>query len=421
MPDRSQTDLLERRRRVLPESYRTFYDAPLDIESAAGVWITADGGRRYLDAYNNVPVIGHSNPLVREAVAAELARSNAHTRYLDARVVEYAEGLLAHFAAPLDRVVFTCSGSEANDLALQVARSGTGRHGVIVTANAYHGTTASIAEISPSLRPDPPAFVERVALPTGPDNRAAQFALEVERAVAALADRGHAPAAFIVDTALTSDGILGSTDWLARGAAVARAHDALIIADEVQAGFCRLGRWWGYELHRLEPDLVTLGKPMGNGLPIGGLVGRRDLLDEFGRTQRYFNTFAGTPATIAAANVVLHELERQDAAARVERLGERFRSALRDRLAPMVEPDRVSGAGLMTGIDLAASAPDGTAFTARTVNLLRERGVLLSSTGADASTLKIRPPLVIGEDELDLLVTTIADALRAALAERGES
>lgn len=413
-----RTALGLRRASALGATYRLFYDDPVEVARAEGVRIVDGDGRELLDAYNNVPVIGHSDAEVAAAVGAELLRANAHTRYLDAVVVDYAEALLERFPAHLDRIAFTCSGSEANDLALQLARHATGAEGVIVTEHAYHGTTSAVRECSPSLVGLDGLAERVVAVPVGSSRsgeaRAAEFAAGVNRAIVQLRMRGHRPAAILIDTALTSDGIHAPASFIAAGVGLAQAHGALFIADEVQAGFCRTGRWWGLEHIDAAPDLVTLGKPMGNGMPIAAVVGPAARFEEFGREFRYFNTFAGTAAPIAAARVVLDRLAHGDTPARVEALGARLRAGLERAFAEAGMAVEVRGAGLMTGVDL---DPDGArpeaagAQVRGIVNGLRRRGVLVSSTGAHGEALKIRPPLSIAEADLDLIVERLRDTL----------
>ena len=406
--------LAARRSRTLAPTYRLFYDRPVEVASAEGAWITERDGTRLLDAYNNVPVIGHSHPGVRDAVAEQLGRINTHTRYLDEFVVDYGERLLAKLPEHLDRLVLACSGSEANDLALQLARGATGARGVIVTSYAYHGTTSAVLEISPSLlgATPPPEHVVAVRLPDSKldaEAAAAEFRAEVAAAIDLLDECGFGVAAIVVDAGLTSDGIVaGDPHWLESGIRLVREAGGLHVADEVQAGFCRLGGWWGFEGFGGRPDIVTLGKPMGNGLPIAALVASERLLSTTDR--RYFNTFAGTPATVAAAGVVLDELDRLDAPARTARLGEQLRAMLEDAAARCSVPARVRGAGLLAGLELLDGAP-GTA--GELAELLRAEGVLVGTTGPRSEALKIRPPLIIDESQLEVLERALDRALPA--------
>ncbi|WP_241156302.1 aspartate aminotransferase family protein [Leucobacter chromiireducens] len=419
--DPADRDLISRRARVLGAPYRLFYERPVHAVRGEGVLLYDAAGRDYLDAYNNVPVVGHSNPRVRDRVAAQLDVLNTHTRYLTDDVVGYAERLTGLFDVPDAQAVFVCTGSEAVDLALRMARHVTGRRGVIATTHAYHGTTEAAAAISPSLGPNNPipSDVELIAAPDltreDPASAAAAFAARVEGAIAALRERGHDPAALILDSILSSDGLQGTApELLGPAAAIAQRAGALAIADEVQPGFGRTGAWWGYPAHGVRPDLVVLGKPMGNGIPIAGVIGRSDVFDAFGRDVRYFNTFGGNPVSIAAATAVLDEIEDRGliaGAAGVGALLLREFTALADRATGVAA---VRGLGLFLALELADPAT-GAADAARAtavVNHMREQGVLISASGVAANVLKVRPPLVFAESDAPRLL----DALDAALA-----
>lgn len=405
-------------------SYRSFYSPPLHVASAEGAIITAEDGTEYLDAYNNVPVVGHSSAVVAAAVQAALARANTHTRYADAAVDAYADRLGEKLPGNLERLIFTCSGSEANDLALQLARNATGKTGVIVTEGAYHGTTTAIAAISPSLIGSDavPDWVETVPVPdlTSPTFDA-DLAASVTQAAAELEKRGHGAAALIIDSAFTSDGILAGTSILIRGdsqqtavaptltktAAAIREAGGLCIADEVQAGFCRTGSWWAISALGVEPDLLTMGKPMANGLPLAGLAGRADIVDAFGAKQRYFNTFAASPATCAAGNAVLDELDRIGMPDRTVELEQELLGHLTQALGDSHLPVTVRTFGLMVGIDLSRTDRTGADIKQR----MYESGVLVGTTGPGGNTLKLRPPLAISSDQLERIVDVLAGTL----------
>lgn len=415
-------DLASRRDHVLSASYRLFYDDPVHLVRGEGVWLYDAEGRRYLDAYNNVPSVGHGNPHVVEAMARQASRLNAHTRYLSDEVVTYAERLLALFDASLDRVVFTCTGSEANDLAYRMARAFTGGTGAIVTANAYHGVTGEIAAISPSLSPDiaPSARAVPAPDPALGGEAGARFAHEVRAAAEDLVASGHRPAMLLLDTALSSDGIRPDPIGVfAPAAEVIREFGGLYVADEVQAGFGRLGAgMWGFDRHGLVPDMVTLGKPMGNGYPLAGVVTRDEITAFFGRRDRYFNTFGGTSVAAAVGSAVLDEILGNDLIASVEAVGSRLRTGLRELAAGHPMLGEVRGAGLFAGVDVVG--PDGALDRRRAtavVDGLRAAGVLVSSTGPEAATLKIRPPLVFGTEHAELLLdrlgTLVTDLERA--------
>lgn len=400
-------------------TYRTFYSDPIRVASAQGCTITDTNGVDYLDAYNNVPVLGHSHPGIAGAVHAELLRANTHTRYIDDSVDAYAADLLALLPQHIEDVVFTCSGSEANDLALQVAAYTSMATGVIVARRAYHGTTSATAAISPSLSPAPRDHVVLVDIPSScdPDFEAVLTA-SVRAAAAELDRRGHGTSAFILDATMTSEGIV-TGEHVRLPAVIDAVHDAggLYISDEVQAGFYRTGAWWGFEALGVAPDLVTLGKPMGGGMPVAAVAGPRVVFSDFGTTQRYFNTFAGTPAPLAAAHTVLRTLRDEGFGERVPEAGRRLGDGLAGALAAVGADAEVRRAGLMVGVDLrSAAGGDGVRagkLAGAVVDAMRTRRVLISRTGPGDAVLKIRPPLVITDAEIDLLV----DAFSGSLAE----
>lgn len=410
--------LSRRRERVLAPSYRLFYRRPVAPVRAEGVWLFDAEGRRYLDAYNNVPAVGHSNPHVHRLVSKQLATINTHTRYLTASVIDYSERLLDLFPAPLTKVVYTCTGSEAVDLALRIARYETGQLGVICTSNAYHGTTAAAAEISPSLGPNN-SIGPNVVLVEAPDlcredpaEAGERFARRVRDAIAELAARGLGLAAMIVDSVMSSDGVQSRPGGLlAPAATVVRDAGGLWIADEVQSGFGRLGHgWWGFTQHYLEPDLVVLGKPMGNGIPIAAVVGTEQALDRFGRDIRYFNTFAGNPVSIAAATAVLDVIERDDLIDNARQTGEHLLAGLRRIAEHHPSMAHVRGSGLFIAAEFVTD-PDSLqpdpAQASDIVNRLRERGVLISVSGPAENVLKIRPPLPFDPTHADHLLAAM--------------
>jgi 4-aminobutyrate aminotransferase-like enzyme len=311
--------------------------------------------------------------------------------------------------------MFTCTGSEAVDLALRIARHYTGGTGVIVTANAYHGVTAAVAEVSPSLGPNVPLgpHVRVVPAPAPGVN----FTAAVAWAIADLARHGTRLAAFLADSLFSSDGVLPDpAGFLAPIPEIVHAAGGLYIADEVQAGFGRTGtHLWGYERHGIAPDIVTLGKPMGNGLPVAGIVARQEVLQDFGAKARYFNTFGGNPVCIAAATAVLDVLEAERLPANAAETGTYLRDAIGRLAADSPVLAGVRGAGLYLGIDVAdpaTGAPSGD-LAAVIVNQMRQRQVLISATGPHGSVLKIRPPLPFGREHADQLLAVLADVVSA--------
>lgn len=419
--------LLRRRAQALGPSYRLFYDDPLHVVRAEGVWLEGADGRRYLDAYNNVPSVGHCHPRVVEAIREQAGILNTHTRYLGEALLDYSERLLATFPQALDRVMYTCTGSEAVDLALRIARHVTGGTGIIVTANAYHGVTAASAEISPSMGVNSPLGPHVMTI-RGPDPRAAEggdvaamMARDVEEAIAFMKRRGIRPAAFVADGIFSTDGIFADPEgFLAPAVEAARAGGALYVADEVQPGFGRLGAgMWGFARHGLVPDIVVMGKPMGNGMPIAAAVMQARHQEAFGRDIRYFNTFGANHVSIAAAAAVLSVIEDEGLIANSAAMGRLMTDGMRALQAKDPRIADVRGAGLFIGVEFRTpdDRPDGP-LAHRVVNGLRARGVLISTAGAAGNVLKIRPPMCFAPADAALFLDTLGETL-AAIAPEG--
>ena len=420
-------DLLERRQQLLGPSYRLFYDRPLHVVRGAGAWVWDADGRRYLDMYNNVPHVGHCHPRVVEAICRQAGTLNTHTRYLHETILDYAERLTARCEPGLDTVLFCCTGSEANELALRIARKYTGGTGIIVTRFAYHGNTQATYEISTSDIPadDRPDHVATVPVPdtyrgrfTGPD-AGRQYAATVHKAIEALRARGVEPAAFIVDTIMSSGGVIAPPPgYLADVAELVRAAGALFIADEVQPGFGRTGRnFWGYQADGFVPDLVTMGKPMGNGHPLAGVVARSELLGGFGTDGDYFNTFGGNPVSCAAGLAVLDVLDEENLQQNALEVGQRLVDGLQQLAASHAVIGDVRGSGFFLGVELVENRETkvpGTSLTRALVNGLRERGLLAGSTGPDANILKLRCPMVFSHENADFALELIDDCLKHA-------
>ncbi|MHA6729688.1 aspartate aminotransferase family protein [Devosia sp. A369] len=419
-PELSAEDaaLIARRNRALGPAYRLFYREPLHAVEGRGVWLYDRKGDAYLDAYNNVASVGHCHPHVVEAISRQAAKLNTHTRYLHDTVVDYAERLLAKLPSSLGHMMFTCTGSEANDLALRIARAATGRQGVIVTRLAYHGLTEAVAEASPSLGghivPSP-----RVRFVDAPDSLRVPAGQQGERlragvaeAIASMRADGVEPAALLMDSIFASDGIYPDPAAFL-GPAVEEIHKAggVFIADEVQPGFARTGEtFWGFQRHGVVPDFVTMGKPMGNGFPVAGVAMRPDLVADFGARARYFNTFGGNPVAMAAGMAVLDVIEQESLAANAVTMGAYLRDGIEEACKGRPDIAQVRGAGLFIGVECVLSASQNTpdaALASAIVNGLRQNRVLISACGKGANILKIRPPLVIQREEADIFLRAL--------------
>ena len=418
--------LIERRQKLLGPAYRLFYANPVHVVRGEGVWLYDPDGNAYLDVYNNVASVGHCHPHVVAALSKQAATLNTHTRYINDIILDYADKLLGYFPPELSHVMFTCTGSEANDLAYRVARSYTGGTGFIVTQLAYHGVTVAISEMSPSLG-DGIQLGPNVRTIPAPDLYHANgqdvgeaFAAAVRAAIADMQKAEIKPAALLVDTIFSSDGVFSDPPgFLAPAVAAIREAGGLFIADEVQPGFGRTGEgMWGFMRHGIIPDMVTMGKPMGNGHPIAGMVAKPEILQRFGEHTRYFNTFGGNPVSCAVGQAVLEVIENENIIANARDVGAYLQSGLRDLAKRHEVIGDVRGAGLFVGVELVkdreTKAPDGER-TAKLVNALRERRVLISAAGPHANVLKIRPPLVFQREHANRFL----EAADAALAEIG--
>lgn len=412
--------LVARRAKALGPAYRLFYETPVHLVRGEGVWLYDRAGDAYLDTYNNVACVGHCHPRVVEAMARQAATFASHTRYLHEGILDYAERLLATFPSGLGHVMFTCTGSEANDLALRIAREHTGGTGVIVTENAYHGVTAEVAAFSPSLGAGVPLGPHVRTVPAPDPARhgadvASGFAASVKLAIDDLVRHGIRPAALIVDTIFSSDGVFADPEgFLAPAVAAIRAAGGVFIADEVQPGFARTGvSMWGFLRHGVLPDMVSLGKPMGNGYPVAGLVVRPEVVAAFGAKARYFNTFGGNAVAAATASAVLDVIEDEGLLANARETGTYLIGGLRDLSSRHECLGAVRGAGLFVGADILRDGAADAALAARVVNDLRAARVLISATGKAGNVLKIRPPLVFTREHADIFLDRLARVLSA--------
>jgi 4-aminobutyrate aminotransferase-like enzyme len=411
-----RSGILARRARVLAPTYRLFYEQPLELVRAEGVWMYDAQGRRYLDAYNNVPVVGHCQPAVVEAITRQARTLNTHTRYLAELPLKLGEELLATMPSELGNVVYTCTGSEANDLAVRVSKAVTGGTGFIITDFSYHGVTDVLSGMSPEdggpLGPGVYA-VPSPAAAGGPE----AFAAHVGECLERMRHDGVSLAALLVDTIFSSDGVFADPKgFLAEAVRHVQTAGGLFIADEVQPGFGRLGEtMWGFQRHGVVPDLVTMGKPMGNGHPVAAVAARADIFARFAKRRHYFNTFGGNSVSCAAALAVLEVIRQGNLLENARRTGAhllRGLHALAQRNPGIAE---VRGAGLFLGVELRAnpvSGLSGGAEAKRVVNGMCRRGVLIGSTGRNADVLKIRSPLVLEIGHADLLLGALEQTLQ---------
>jgi 4-aminobutyrate aminotransferase-like enzyme len=422
-------DLLTRRHRALAPSYQLFYDDPVELVRGEGVRVWDTDGNEYLDCYNNVPSVGHAHPRIVEAVTRQTSLINTHTRYLHPLVVELGERLGASLPGDLSSCYFVCTGTEATDLAVQIARTVTGHHGVVVTERSYHGNSELVGALSTDSypaedRPDWLAVVEPPNTYRGPfrlgdgmGRYAERYADHLTEKVDDLAERGHGPAAMLIDTSWDSNGVLiAPTGYVPAVAETIRSRGGMVIADEVQAGYCRMGtHFWGHAHYDVVPDIVTMGKPMGAGHPVAAVVTTPEIAARFAERRNYFNTFGGNPVSAAVALAVLDVIDDEGLLDNATSTG----ALLGERLVELANRyeliGAVQGRGLFWGLDLVADRatrqPIPYADAKRVANALRQRGVLAGITGRYTNVLKIRPPLVFSADHVDRLANVLDEVL----------
>lgn len=424
------TDLIARRAHRLGPNLPTFYDDPVHIVRGEGAHLWDADGRRYIDCYNNVAHVGHCHPHVVEAIARQAATLNTHTRYLHAGILDYADRLTAYFRHDLSQVLFTCTGSEANDVALRMAQAVTGKTGFIATDNTYHGNTTAVAHLS-TRRPPIGGWPDHIRRVPAPDSiaplggsLAAQpqaFAEGVAKAIAELQAAGHGFAGIMLCPVFANEGLPEVTSgFLAPTVEVVRRAGGLILCDEVQPGFGRIGTaFWGHERLGFAPDVVTLGKPMANGHPVAAVVTRPDIMAAFREAFGYFNTFAGNPVSMAAAAATLDVIEAEA----LTRHGEIIGTQLLDGMNALTHPQIASlrGAGMFLAMEFSdALGPNGApvphsanALCGRIVEGMRTRGVLLGRVGRQQHILKLRPPMPFGAAEARDVLAALGDCLES--------
>jgi len=421
----TKEQLLERRNRIMGPKAPLFYDEPVHIVRGEGVWLYDADGNRYLDCYNNVPCVGHCHPKVVEALTAQASTLNVHTRYLHETVLEYGERLTATFDDSLSMVFMTCTGSEANDLALRMARRFTGGEGILCTNATYHGNTAAVDALATGFnrgQPNGPG-VRAINVPDTyrPMNRLSGDALtdalidQISEAIASLEKSGEGFAGMLVCPIYANEGLPDLPPrYLERAAETVRVAGGLVIFDEVQAGFGRSGKMWGHEWGGVVPDICSLGKPMGNGHPVAGVVCRDDIGNHFRDGIMYFNTFGGNPVSSAVALAVLDVIQEEGLVENALETGRYVRQGLEELASRYPVMDDVRGSGLFFGVEMISDASEKTPATAeagRLANLMKLNGVLMSKIGIYDNVLKMRPPLCFDRDHADLLLETLSRCL----------
>jgi len=422
----SQTvdDLLEARKGLVGQNLSVSYKQPLNIVRGEGAYLFDETGRAFLDCVNNVSHVGHCHPRVVEAGAAQMRVLNTNTRYLNKLLTDYASRLTATLPDPLNVVFFTNSGSEANELALRLARTYTGRRDVAVLDVAYHGTTTSLIDMSPykhdgkggmgaapwvHVAPMPDAY-------RGPHRGSDAGTAYGEEVRATLAKAKNGAAAFIAESALGCGGqIILPDGFLASAYEHARAAGAVCIADEVQTGMGRAGTdFWMFETQSVVPDIVTIGKPIGNGHPMAAVVTSQKIAEAFANGMEYFNTFGGNPVSCAIGLAVLDVIEEEGLQANALKTGNAFKAAFEEMATRHDIIGDVRGHGLFLGVELVRdreTLEPAEKEATHVINEMRARGILLSTDGPLHNVLKIKPPIIFPEREVERVVEGIEDIL----------
>jgi len=420
--------LMERRAKLLGPNVSTFYDEPVHLVRGEGVWVWDADGKRYLDCYNNVPHVGHCHPRIVQAIAEQAATLNTHTRYLHEGILDYVERLTGTFEEKLSTAILTCTGSEANDIALRMAEAITGKRGVIATDHTYHGNTSVVAQLSRTNATDL-GRVNHVRHVPAPDSyrplggesgaaHAQAFTQSISNAIDELEKTEHGFSALILCPSFVNEGFpFLEPGWLNAVGDLVSEKGGVFIADEVQPGFGRIGtHFWGHQYIGIKPDIVTLGKPMGNGHPIAGVVTSMDIMSAFRTSFRYFNTFGGNPVSCAAANAMMDVLIDENLQSNALVVGEYARKRLIELALRHEVIGDVRGYGLVFGAELVTDRgthSPAPIYASKVVNALRHRGILLSRLGIHYNTLKIRPPMPFSIENADLLINQIDQVLTA--------
>ena len=416
------SELLDRHHRVMGDHAPLFYEDPLTLQSGNGVWLENLNGDRYLDLYNNVPCVGHANARVVANLSEQAATLNVHSRYLHEGVVNYVERLVGLHHDGIESAILGCSGTEATEMALTLARTVTGSRGIICTDATYHGNSSLVGRLTAL-----PVGVERngvKSISTPQLFRPFHDGLseaellqkhleELEATIASFAEQGGF-AGIMLCSILANEGLPNPpARWFAEATAMVADAGGLVIADEVQAGFARSGSWWGYETSNFTPDVVCMGKPMGNGFPLSAMAASHEMVTKFRERHRYFNTFASSPLQAAAGSAVIDEIIERGLVRQVAEVGTRLKAALTELQSQHPQMGDVRGTGLFIGIDWVepgTNNPD-VVGAQRMVESLKSRFVLLGKAGQHGNVLKIRPPLVFEDEHAELFLEAFGDSL----------
>ena len=421
----NRNEIFKLRKAHLAPSLSMSYDVPLHIVKGFGQYLYDSEGKRYLDAVNNIQHVGHSHPKIAKVAEKQFKNLNTNTRYIDETIVQYAKALTDKLPESLDVCFFTNSGSEANDLALRIARTITNSNQTIVLGAGYHGNLSSLVDISPYKHEGPggagaPDFVHTIPRPDKfrgkyrGDNTVDNYVAEVSKVIDGIKQNKNNVSAFIVESLMGCGGqIVLPERFLKKTFKLIKDAGGINIADEVQIGFGRMGSsFWGFETCDVIPDIVTLGKSMGNGHPIAAVVTTKEIADKFNNGMEYFNSFGGNPVSCSIGNAVLNIIEDEDLQKNALEVGNYLITQLRTLKHPLIGDIR--GLGLFVGIELINNEEllSPAKREAKLVeNYMKDHGILISTDGPDHNVLKIKPPMIFNHDNVDELVYKLSSIL----------
>jgi len=417
----------DKRNKFLGNASQISYSEPVNLVKGEGVWLFDSNDKAYLDAYNNVPHVGHCHPRVVASIAKQTATLNTNTRYLYDALPAYAENITSTLPPELDTCFFVSSGSEANDLAWRLSKNWTSQTGGLVIENAYHGVTDAVFDLSPAEAIDGSTLKSHIEEIKAPDDyrgpwkrddpdRGLHYAAYAGEAINKLMQKGHSPAAFLMDMIMSSSGIIVPLP-LYTEEVYNRVKNAggLFVADEVQSGFGRLGKaMWGFEMAGITPDIVTFGKPIAAGYPMGLVVTRKEIAEKFERHSEFFSTTGGNPVACAAANMVLQVIKDEELMRNADSIGKLLVDGIRELADRYPIIGDVRGSGLFIGVELIKDTEtlEPAALEAKSITeALRNEGVLIGVDGTHSNVLKIRPPMVINESNAKFLLQTFQQVL----------
>ena len=400
-----------------------FYKEPINLESGEGVWLYDKSGKKYLDVYNNVPVAGHCHPRIVASLTDQASKLNVHSRYVSDVVVDYSEKLISLHSDNLSKLQMACSGTEAVEVAIKMARIHTGGQGIICSNATYHGNSHETFRMT--IGPFEPEF-RRVTYPESyrpieegllEEDLCALYIKEVEKQIEGFNQDGIKFAGLIFCSIFANEGLPDfPKDYLSKVSKLVRDSGGVVILDEVQAGFGRTGTWWGYELSNVRPDIAVMGKPMGSGLPVSGVVTTEEISDSFHEKAFYFNTTAATPLQAAVGGTVIDIIQDEGLIENAEKIGGYLKAELLKIKDDFDYLGDIRGPGLFIGLDIVDNKEDKNPDREKAieiVEILKGKGVLISNAGQYRNVLKLRPPLVFDSSHADFLL----DELRASFKE----